>query len=112
MNLNKVLQARKKLEVEKDLLNQQLLEHHNLLEKKVEERTKELATANEKITKIVDSITDGFAALDKNWRYIYVNNHHFFPNDKTAKDVLGRKYMGCFTRMLLIRFCIKNFIGQ
>jgi len=87
--LNKVLQARKKLEAEKDLLNQQLLEHHDLLEKRVEERTKELATANEKITKIVDSITDGFAALDKDWRYIYVNNHHLLSNHKTAKDVLG-----------------------
>ena len=59
------MQARKKLEEEKDLLTKKLLQHHDLLEKMVEERTKELAAANEKISKIVDSITDGFAALDK-----------------------------------------------
>ena len=78
--LENVLQARKKLEEEKDLLTKKLLQHHDLLEKMVEERTKELAAANEKISKIVDSITDGFVALDRNWRYIYVNHYHVFPD--------------------------------
>ena len=74
--LENVLQAREKLEAEKDLLTKKLLEHHTLLEKMVEERTEELVAANGKISKIIDSITDGFAALDKNWRYIYANHYH------------------------------------
>ena len=94
--LENVLQARKKLEEEKDLLTKKLLQHHDLLEKMVEERTKELAAANEKISKIVDSITDGFAALDKDWRYIYVNHHHVFPDHQTAKDVLGKNVWDVF----------------
>ena len=88
--LEHVLQARKKLEEEKDLLTKKLLQHHTLLEKMVDDRTKELSAANERISKIVDSITDGFAAFDKDWRYIYINDHHIFPDDKTAKDILGK----------------------
>ena len=94
--LENVLQARKKLEEEKDLLTKKLLQHHTHLEKMVDERTKELAAANERISKIVDSITDGFAALDKDWRYIYINDHHIFPDNKTAKDILGKNCVGSF----------------
>lgn len=94
--LEQVLQARKKLEEEKDLLTQKLLQHHDLLEKTVKERTKELAAANEKISRIIHSITDGFAALDKNWNYIYVNDHHVFPEYLTAKDVIGKNVWSIF----------------
>lgn len=88
--LENVLQDRKKLEAEKDLLTKQLLEHQNLLEKKVEERTNELTTANEKISKIINSITDGFVAVDKNWRYIYANQLNVFTHYEPAKNVLGK----------------------
>ncbi|MCQ6277118.1 response regulator, partial [Bacillus sp. V3B] len=98
--LENVLQARKKLEEEKDLLTAELLQHRNLLEKKVEERTKELANANERTLKIIDSITDGFAAFDKEWRYIYANDHQFFPDHLTAKDVLGTNLWDVFPKMV------------
>ncbi len=88
--LEHVLQARKKLEKEKDLLTMKLLQHQDQLEKMVEERTKELAAANERISKIIDSITDGFAAMDKDWKYIYVNDYHVFPEHITAKDMIGK----------------------
>ena len=88
--LEHVLQVRKKLEQEKDQLTKKLLQHHTLLEKMVEDRTKELAVANEKISKIIDSITDGFAAFDKDWRYVYINDHHTFPDGKTTQDMLGK----------------------
>jgi PAS domain S-box-containing protein len=94
--LENVLQARKKLEKEKDLLTEKLIQHHDLLEKTVQDRTKELADANERISKIVDSITDGFVALDKDWRYIYVNNHHTFPDDYSASDLLGKSIWDIF----------------
>ena len=94
--LEQVLQVRKKLEEEKDQLTKKLLQHHTLLEKMVEDRTKELAAANKKISKIVESITDGFAAFDKDWRYIYINDHHTFPDGKTAKDILGKTVWDVF----------------
>ena len=40
------------------------------LENMVEERTSELATANEKVTSVIESITDGFFALNKEWEFI------------------------------------------
>lgn len=88
--LEDVLQAREKLEREKDRLTIKLIQQQNQLEKMVEERTKELAAANQKITSIIESITDGFAALDKEWKYIYVNHHRYFPGDLTCEDVLGK----------------------
>ncbi|MBB6445465.1 C4-dicarboxylate-specific signal transduction histidine kinase [Bacillus benzoevorans] len=94
--LEHVLQIREKLEDEKDLLTEKLIQHQNLLEKKVIERTKELAAAKERIKKIVGSITDGFAALDKNWNYIYVNDHHYFPHNLKAKDVIGKSIWDIF----------------
>jgi signal transduction histidine kinase/CheY-like chemotaxis protein len=95
-SLEHALQIRGKLEREKDLLTEKLLQHQNLLEIKVVERTKELAAAKERIKKIVGSITDGFAAMDKNWNYIYINEHHSFPNCLTAKDVLGKSVWDIF----------------
>ncbi len=94
--LETVLEARKRLEKEKDLLTKKLLEHHNLLERTVRERTKELAAANEKISNIVDSVTDGFAAMDQNWRYVYVNKHHVFPEGQSAHEILGKSVWDVF----------------
>ncbi|MGM9949962.1 MAG: GAF domain-containing protein [Lysinibacillus sp.] len=60
------------------------------LETIVEERAIQLATANEKLTSVIEGITDGFIALDKEWRYTFVNKHHWLPLGKAAKDVLGK----------------------
>ncbi len=60
------------------------------LENLVEERTRELAAANEKVTSVIESITDGFFALNKEWEFVYLNKHQYLPQGKTAKDVLGR----------------------
>ena len=77
--LEQVFQVRKKRRGRQRQLTKKLLQHHTLLEKMVDDRTRELAAANERIGKIVDSITDGFAAFDKDWRYVYINDHHTFP---------------------------------
>ncbi|MBM4762923.1 response regulator [Bacillus sp. B15-48] len=98
--LEDVIKTRRKLEREKDLLTKQLLQHHDLLEKKVEERTKELANANNKINKIVESITDGFAALDKDWRYVYVNKHHFYTEQLTTKELFGKNIWEVFPKAI------------
>ncbi|TWT27059.1 ATP-binding protein [Planomicrobium sp. CPCC 101110] len=66
------------------------------LENMVEERTRELATANEKVVSVIESITDGFFALNKEWEFIYINKHQYLPENKTAAEVLGRNIWGTF----------------
>ncbi len=60
------------------------------LENTVQERTRELASTNEKLTSVIESIRDGFIALDKEWRYTIINKHHHLPKNKTVQEVLGR----------------------
>lgn len=59
------------------------------LEVRVKKRTNELANANEKVTNVIDSITDGFFALNKDWQVIYMNRHQALPIGKTAENVMG-----------------------
>lgn len=66
------------------------------LETMVEERTRELAAANEKVTSVIESITDGFFALNKQWEFTYLNKHQNLPQGKTAKDVLGKSIWDVF----------------
>ncbi|MES9694526.1 ATPase [Bacillus toyonensis] len=66
------------------------------LESMVEERTRELAAANEKVTSVIESITDGFFTLNNKWEFTYVNKHQYFPQRKTAKDVLGKNIREIF----------------
>ncbi|MBJ3791475.1 ATPase, partial [Bacillus sp. OA1] len=66
------------------------------LESMVEERTKELAAANEKVTSVIESITDGLFTLNNKWEFTYVNKHQYFPQRKTAKDVLGKNVWEVF----------------
>lgn len=60
------------------------------LEVMVEERTSALYAANKRVNSVVESITDGFFALNKNWEYVFMNQHHFLPGGKKAEDVMGR----------------------
>ena len=68
------------------------------LENRVEERTRELAVADEKVTSVIESITDGFFALNKEWEFIYVNKHQYLPRRKTIKDVLGENIWEVFPK--------------
>ncbi|MFJ5791778.1 GAF domain-containing protein [Lysinibacillus sp. NPDC093197] len=68
------------------------------LENMVEERTRELAAANEKVTSVIESITDGFFALNKEWEFLYMNKHQYLPQRKTAKDVLGQSIWEIFPK--------------
>ena len=55
------------------------------LESMVEERTRELAVANEKVTSVIESITDGFLTLNNKWEFTYVNKHQHFRKEKQQK---------------------------
>ena len=57
---------------------------------------RELATANEKVTSVIESITDGLFTLNNKWEFTYVNKHQYFPQRKTAKDVLGKNVWEIF----------------
>ncbi|MFJ7728660.1 GAF domain-containing protein [Neobacillus sp. NPDC097160] len=72
------------------------LQYMDRLEHMVEERTRELAAANEKVTSVIESITDGFFALNKEWKFIYLNKHQHLPPIKNTKDVLGKNIWNVF----------------
>ena len=94
------LLVQRTLEEEKDILTTELMKHRDLLEKKVEERTRELETANHKITNIVESISDGFLALDKEWRYIYLNHNPYLHEGRTAQDLIGENIWSIFPEIV------------
>ncbi|WP_434401773.1 ATP-binding protein [Planococcus sp. 11815] len=66
------------------------------LEGMVEERTRELYAANKRVNSVIESITDGFFVLNKDWEYTYVNKHHFFPGGKKVEEVLGKNIWEVF----------------
>lgn len=60
------------------------------LESMYEKRTKELEVANEQNHNVIESITDGFIVLSKDWKYLHINKYQQLPMNKTAEDVLGK----------------------
>lgn len=72
----------------------------NQLETMIEKRTKELTIANEKNSKVIESITDGFIALSKDWRFTYFNKNLFWPIHKKAKDALGKNIWEMFPELV------------
>ncbi|MBT2583948.1 ATP-binding protein [Planococcus sp. ISL-109] len=61
------------------------------LEGMVEERTSALYAANKRVNSVIESITDGFFALNQDWEYVYLNKHQFLPRGKKPEEVLGNK---------------------
>ncbi|MFC0251873.1 sensor domain-containing protein [Massilia consociata] len=45
---------------------------------------------------IIECMTDGFVAFDKQWRYTYVNAHAARMFGTTPQALLGRTYLECF----------------
>ncbi|WP_434400573.1 ATP-binding protein [Planococcus sp. 11815] len=66
------------------------------LEGMVEERTSALYAANKRVNSVIESITDGFFVLNKNWEYTYINQHLFLPKGKKADEVLGKNIWDVF----------------
>lgn len=69
----------------------ELMEHRNNLERLVNERTRELSIAHEELNNILESVTDGFFALNKDWEIVYVNRHFCRMIGKEREDILHRK---------------------
>lgn len=77
-------------------INYSNLLHMEHLEDLVGERTMALANANEKVTNVIESITGGFFALNKEWKFIYINKHQPLPKDKTPNELLGKSIWNAF----------------
>ena len=71
-------------------VRKELDEYQSRLEQLVLERTEELARATDKLQKTLNSITDGYYALDNQWTFVEANRRteEFF--DLPAKELVGR----------------------
>jgi len=50
----------------------------------------ETGDATEQIVTILESITDGFVALDRNWRFIYINHEGMRTLGRSREELLGK----------------------
>ncbi|BAU14431.1 chromatic acclimation sensor CcaS [Leptolyngbya sp. NIES-3755] len=64
-------------------------ERHQLLEREQAARA-ESELAREQITQVLQSITDGFVALDRSARFTYINHEAASTFGKPARDLLGK----------------------
>ncbi len=65
----------------------------------LERKSAELAESNERATNILESITDAFLVLDKEWRFTYVNpraEQILAPLHKSRRTLLGKNYWSEF----------------
>jgi PAS domain S-box-containing protein len=70
----------------------------DLSERKLAEgATRDLAY---RLTNILESITDGFLTLDRDWRYTYVNNEAVRLLDRTREELLGRNMWELFPQSI------------
>ncbi len=85
---------------EDDLLRSAALQNANSIlrarqraEEELLEAKEDLRRSNERITRILESITDGFVVVDADWRFTYVNpkaEELLAPMHKTRANLLGR----------------------
>ena len=68
--------------------------YEDIIERRQTEQA--LATSNEKLNDILESIHDGFFALDKNMNFTYVNQHIATIYGYVPKDVVGRNIWEIF----------------
>ena len=60
--------------------------------------------ARNRITNIFESITDGFVALDNEWRFTYINQQAELLLQRTRKELLGKNMWEEFPVSLISRF--------
>lgn len=60
--------------------------------RRIQRLANELAVSNERVTDILESITDAFYALDREWRFTYVNPEAARLLGRGPGDLLGRRF--------------------
>ncbi|MEG5171933.1 PAS domain S-box protein [Microcoleus sp. B3-D7] len=69
-----------------------------------EETAKALQLANDKITNILESITDAFIAVDLNWNYTYVNHQAIELLGRPKAELIGQKIWDIFPGAVDLQF--------
>lgn len=80
---------------EEKLLRSVALQNAQAVSLARERAEEELRDSNQRITAILDSITDAFLVLDKEWRFTYVNpraEEILRPLNKSRSNLLGNSY--------------------
>ncbi len=76
--------------------NRDLRKNEQHLESLVQERTRELDESNQNYTKILESITDAFFTIDRDWRVTYWNGAAEQMFGVTREEILGKVYWEVF----------------
>lgn len=73
--------------------------HRDQLEIMVTERTKALRRANKRTTNIMESITDGFYALNNRLKFVYINKEAKRILAKSNRDLIGKTIWDEFSQI-------------
>jgi len=87
--MSSVAAGRKRLESRLRDLNQQL-------ETRIGERTSELQQAERRLANILNSLTQGFLALDREWRFLYANETVARSAGLSKEQIVGRNIWELF----------------
>jgi PAS domain S-box-containing protein len=79
-------------------------ERLELLELQLEAQ-RELSSAHKRTTDIVESITDGFCVIDRNWRFGYINPQAAQMLRRTKEELIGRSIWDEFPDAVGSPFC-------
>ncbi|MFS0516552.1 PAS domain S-box protein [Nostoc sp. UIC 10607] len=74
------------------------VEREQLFEREQAARV-EAETAKEQVTKILESITDGFLAFDSEWRFTYLNHEGSRTLGRSCEDLLGKNLWSEFPEL-------------
>jgi PAS domain S-box-containing protein len=69
---------------------------NNTLEQRVAGRTADLQKTQQELQQMLSRITDGFSSLDKNWKYIYLNEKAGQLIARKPEDLLGKSIWEAF----------------
>ncbi|OPY70175.1 MAG: Wide host range VirA protein [Syntrophorhabdaceae bacterium PtaU1.Bin034] len=69
---------------------------HAELEARVIERTAELITAYRRLHSILESITDSFFSVDRQWQFTYCNKNFERALGKSCEDIIGKRIWETF----------------
>jgi PAS domain S-box-containing protein len=88
------------LNEEMSVINEELTDNSRQLEEEIERRKAselELQAASQKVTNILESISDGFIALDQEWRYTYLNAEALRQlGIQDESELIGKVIWGAF----------------
>ncbi len=71
-------------------LEHELTKMNETLEQKVKDRTNELLVSKQTLAGMLERISEGFIAFDKDWRYTYVNKKAATLLNRKAEDIIGK----------------------